>query len=394
MSEGAAVERWRVLAWLRSWPRRHPMLVDALALVIVLPPAFQQPEDGGPWHHPALWSVLLAVPLIVRRRYPMIVFGCVAVVAVAQWLLLNQAVIADVALLIALYTVATNRDHVRAAIAWGVLEIGVIMAVWKWSGPDGRMPSFVFLTGMASAVFVIGRNVRARRVYLASVEDRARRAEHERDQQARLAAAAERARIAREMHDIVTHNLSVMIALADGAAFSAGGNPRAAEDAARQVSATGRQALAEMHRLLGVLRDDGAAPLRTPQPGIEQLDLLAAQVRSAGLPISLALAGTPFPVPPTAQLVVYRVVQEALTNVLKHADSPTAARVTVRYQDPLLAVEIEDDGSGAAPRNGHGHGLDGMAERVAMFDGRIEAGPRNGGGWRVRATLTAGREAA
>jgi signal transduction histidine kinase len=147
-----------------------------------------------------------------------------------------------------------------------------------------------------------------------------------------------------------------------------------------------------MQRLLGVLRDEGTESMRAPQPGIEQLDLLAAQVRSAGLPISLTLTGTPFRVPPTAQLVVYRVVQEALTNVLKHAESPAAARVTVRYQHPRLAVEI-DDGQGTGPRNGpgHGHGLDGMAERVAMFGGRVEAGPRAGGGWRVHATLTAGQ---
>src|SRR5256885_1682090 len=140
-----------------------------------------------------------------------------------------------------------------------------------------------------------------RRRYRASLEARARRAEHGRDQQAQPAAAAERARIAREMHDIVTHNLSVMIALADGAAFAASGNPEAAQDAARQVSVTGRQALTEMHRLLGVLRGNGSEPMRAPQPGIEQLESLASQMRSAGLPTSLTLSGTPFQVSPTAQ---------------------------------------------------------------------------------------------
>jgi signal transduction histidine kinase len=191
-----------------------------------------------------------------------------------------------------------------------------------------------------------------------------------------------------------------MIALADGAAFAAQGNPDAAEDAARQVSTTGRQALTEMHRLLGVLRGDGQEATRAPQPGIEQLDAVVAQVRSAGLPTSLTTTGTPFPVSSTGALAVYRVVQEALTNVLKHAVSPTAAKVRLHYADPLVEVEIDDDGTSAGTvttppaqpaRPVNGHGLGGMAERVAMFDGRVEAGPRQGGGWRVRAELACGQ---
>jgi signal transduction histidine kinase len=383
MTEGVA----STLARLRELPRRHPLLSDtSLMLAMLVLVGFR----GGPhqegsvrWLSPVL-GLLLVVPLVWRRRYPMAVFVFMAVVAFAQWAL-DRPVLGEVALLIALYTAAAYRERAMALIAFGVIELGALLAVLRWSG---RVPvePFIYLSGMALTAFVLGRNVRTRRAYTASLEDRARRAEHERDQQAQLAAAAERARIAREMHDIVTHNLSVMIALADGAEFAAARDPEAARGAARQVSATGRQALTEMHRLLGVLRGNGTEPMRAPQPGIDQLDDLAVQVRSAGLPTSLTLTGTPFPVSPTAQLAVYRVVQEALTNVLKHAVAPTSARVTLRYADPVVQVEIDDDGHGAAGP-GNGHGLGGMAERVAMFDGEMEAGPRPEGGWRVRARL-------
>lgn len=393
MTEGVAAARWPVPVRLRMWSQQHPLLVDTIfTLAIMLTVAAQPSDSGEARRFRVVVAVLMIVPLILRRRYPLTAFGCVAGLAFVQWLFGYWAMLTNIALLIALYTVAAYRERWPALIAWGTVEVGVAMAVLRWAPEGNKAPAFVFLSGMATAAFAFGRNVRTRSAYLASLEDRARRAEHERDQQAQLAAAAERARIAREMHDIVTHNLSVMIALADGAAFASRGNPEAAEGAARQVSATGRQALTEMHRLLGVLRGKGTEPMRAPQPGIEQLDELAAQVRSAGLPTSLTLAGTPFPVSPTAQLAVYRVVQEALTNVLKHAVSPTTATVTVRYQEPVVEVAIDDDGLGSPPgASTNGHGLGGMAERVAMFDGDVQAGPRPGGGWRVRAKLASGQ---
>jgi signal transduction histidine kinase len=397
MTESPAATRWPGFAWARGWLRRHPLAVDtaltALAVLASLARGHRLDPLAGdrPW--PLVLAVLLVVPLVWRRRAPLVVFGWMASVAAVQWFVAH-AVIADVALLIALYSVAVHCARKFAVLTLGVLEFGIAIAVLKWAPARGMVDAFVFLSGMATAAFVLGRNVRTRRAYLASLEDRAHRAEHERDQQAQLAAAAERARIAREMHDIVAHNLSVMIALADGAAFAAVGNPVDAETAARQVSATGRQALAEMHRLLDVLRRDGQEPLRAPQPGIEQIDELVAQVRTAGLPTSLTVTGEPFTLSPTAQLAVYRVVQEALTNVLKHADSPDAARVRLCYRDPVVEVEVDDNGRGAPVRSSvDGHGLSGMAERAAMFDGRVEAGPRPGGGWRVRAELGAGRVA-
>ncbi|WP_236791822.1 sensor histidine kinase [Amycolatopsis sp. GM8] len=382
------------LSRLRAWPRRHPLAADALlavvvALAMVGRDRFEVFTEQFPWS--VVFGVLLVVPLVWRRHAPLVVFGWMAVVAAVQWLVW-QVVVADAALLIALYTVAVLCGRKTALAAWGLLELGILLAALKWAPGSDVADVFVFLSGLATAAFVLGRNVRTRRAYLASLEDRARRAEHERDQQAQLAAAAERARIAREMHDIVAHNLSVMIALADGAAFGARGNPEQAEAAARQVSATGRQALGEMHRLLGVLRGEGQEPSRAPQPGIEQLDELIGQVRAAGLPTSLTVTGTSFPLSPTAQLAVYRLVQEALTNVLKHADTPGEAWVLLRYRDPVVEVEIGDNGHGRPVASTvNGHGLAGMAERAAMFDGHVVAGPRPGGGWRVRAELASGR---
>lgn len=395
MTESTTVTRLPVLAWLRAWPRRHPVAADAaltvVAALFVLTRGDRFDELPGeqPWW--VLLAALLVLPLVWRRRAPLLVFGWMAAVAAVQWFV-ARAFVADAALLIALYSVAVHCGRKAALWALGVIEFGIAIAVLRWAPHQGMLYAFVFLSGLATAAFVLGRNVFTRRAYLASLEDRARRAEHERDQQAQLATAAERARIAREMHDIVAHNLSVMIALADGAAFAARGNPDQAETAARQVSDTGRQALGEMHRLLDVLRGSGHEPPRAPQPGIEQLDELVAQVRAAGLPTSLTVSGTPFPLSPTAQLAVYRLAQEALTNVLKHADSPDQAWVRLRYCDPVVELEVGDNGHRRPVTSAvNGHGLSGMAERAALFDGHVEAGPRPGGGWQVRAELGSGR---
>ncbi|MDT7728834.1 MAG: hypothetical protein QOI21_5410 [Actinomycetota bacterium] len=387
-----AVER-RVLSRAREWTQRHPLLSDGVLMLVLGVIALARREDGHRLHG---WSLvlglLLVVPLIWRRRHPLGVFAVLAVVALAQWSLL-QVQTADAALLFALYTVAAHDDRRRAMVAAIVLEAGVVMAVLRWSPAREAPSTFVLLSGMVTAAFVLGVNVRTRRALLASLEDRALRAERERDQQAQIAAAKERALIAREMHDIVAHNLSVMIALADGAAFAADTNAVEAAAAARHVSATGRQALDEMHRLLSVLRGSGEAASLAPQPGIAQIDDLVAQVRAAGLPTSWTVGGQPFPLSPTAGLAAYRVVQEALTNVLKHADEPREAKVTLRYDDPIVDLEIVDDGRGThrLVTEAAGHGLSGMRERVAVFGGQVTAGARPAGGWRVHARLDSGR---
>jgi signal transduction histidine kinase len=396
---GHADSAWPRFARLRAWAARHPMGVDVGFAVVLI---------GLAWapravEYPPLWvavlvQCVLVAPLILRRRRPRAVFAWLYLVALGQWWF-GRAVLIDVALLIALYSVAAHCQRRHALIAAGALEVGVLVAAVRWAngGVDGVLAAIVFLSGLVTAAFVLGVNIRTRRAYLASLEDRAARAERERDQQSQLAAAAERTRIAREMHDIVAHNLSVLIALADGVAFAAESDPAAASAAAAQASEIGRQALGEMQRLVGVLRGadqaDGAQP-RAPQPGLDQLDDLIAQVRAAGLPTTLTVSGTPFLVPPTAQLAVYRVVQESLTNVLKHAKDPSRAVVTLTYAEPSIVLYVTDDGRGnPLPGNGAGHGLTGMRERASVFGGHVDAGPRPHGGWQVRAIITCPRPA-
>jgi signal transduction histidine kinase len=326
------------------------------------------------------------------------VFAAVAAAAFVQWLAGVQLT-ADVALLIALYTVAAYRDRLGTLLAGAVLEAGIVLNSLSWAPEDGVVGNVVSLTAMAVAAAVIGTSVRSRRAHLASVEDRAVRLERERDQRARLAVADERARIAREMHDIVSHNLSVMVALADGAVFAQFRSPDTATAAMRQISGTGRQALTDMRRFLGVLRADEPDAMRHPMPGIAQLEALADQVRAAGLPARLDLSGDPSHVSAAAQLTVYRLVQEALTNTLKHTPAGTRAEVRVRCSAEAVAVEVIDDGAGSddgagtgrAPQTGgspSGHGIPGMRERVAAYGAALEAGPLpQGSGWRVSARL-------
>jgi signal transduction histidine kinase len=268
--------------------------------------------------------------------------------------------------------------------------VGVALAAARWSGHERAAASFVSLSAMVVAAAVLGSNMRARRERLAFLEDRAVRLERERDQREQLAVAGERARIAREMHDVVTHNLSVMVALADGAVFAQPRSPERATAAMRQVSATGRQAITDMRRFLGVLRSDEPDALRHPMPGLGQLDALAEQVRAAGLPTRLEVAGEPSVVPAAAQLTVYRLVQEALTNTMKHSPSGTRAEVRVACGSGTVVLTVTDDGAGTVPPDpgqALGHGLPGMRERAAAYGGQLTAGPRDAGGWHVTARL-------
>jgi signal transduction histidine kinase len=250
----------------------------------------------------------------------------------------------------------------------------------------------LLLTGTAAASVMTGVNLRTRRAYLAALEDRAARLEKEKDQQAQLAVATERTRIAREVHDIVTHSLSVMVALADGAAAAGPSSPVRAGQVMGQVAATGRQAIGEMRRLVGTLRIDETGADHHPAPGIGQLDDLLTQARSAGLPAGLVVEGRLHQLTQGAQLAVYRVVQESLTNIRKHAHAVTGVTVRLEYTSEGIEVCITDDGQPAGSGEPTaGHGITGMRERVAGYDGTVEAGPFADGGWRVRARLNAGR---
>jgi len=336
-------------------------------------------------------DVAFAIPLLWRSRWPFPVFLVLAGIAFVQWVA-GVRVLGDVALLIALYTVASREDRRTALTAAAILEIGVILALAQWFH-DAHVRSFIGLSGLVAAAGILGQNIRNRRQLLASLRERADRLELERDQQGRLAAAAERARIARELHDVVAHNLTVMIALSDGAAYTLRESPDEAEHALETASSTGRRALGEMRRLLGVLRDDDAGPAseRVPQPGVSEIDALVEQVRAAGLPVSYRVAPAARTLPQGLQLTVFRIVQEALTNTLKHAGPSAAAEVELVATDANVHVSVADTGVSSPPQpNGNGNGgsgLRGMTERAAVYGGVVQAGPGPAGGWRVTASL-------
>ncbi len=373
-----------------SASRRAPWVGDALLVAAISAGGLLNGPDspGGPYGW--LLSVGLALPLLARRRWPVAVFAGVAAIAFVQWIVDVRA-FGDAALLVALYTVASSRPLRITLTAAAVLEVGVGLAAARWGNP-APVHAFIALSALATAAGAIGINVRHRRAFVASLHERAARLERERDQQGRLSAAAERSRIAREMHDIIAHNLSVMIALADGATYAVHDDPDGAEAAMRNASRTGRQALTEMRRLLGVLVDEPGGDDRAPQPGLVQIDPLIEQVRLAGLPVSLSQSGArPEHVPAGLELAAYRIVQEALTNTLKHAGPGAEAFIGLGWRADRLCLEVRDTGTAAATVPSEGPaargGLRGMRERAAVYDGTLEAGPWSGGGWRVRTEL-------
>lgn len=335
-----------------------------------------------------VFQVALLAPLVARRQRPVAVFVVLSAVASVQWLT-GVRLVADLALLVVLYTLAAHRPRRVAMAAAGVVEVGVIMASLRWRFTGSWMQSLTFLTATAAGAVLLGTNLQARRANLALLTERAERSERERDQHARMAAASERSRIAREMHDTIAHSLAVMVALAEGALAKLVIDPHAAAAAIEDMSDLGRQALRETRQLLGVLRTEGTPGPTAPQPGLDQLNDLVAQVRATGLQATMAVSGNRFGVSPGAGLTVYRIVQEALTNSLKHATGAHSAHVRLYYREPALDVEVSDDGRASAPA-GTGQGLSGMRERVSLYQGTVTAGPGPAGGWIVRASLDLG----
>ena len=318
-------------------------------------------------------------------RWPAWAAALIAAVCLAQWLA-GVLATGDVAFLVALYSLgAYERRRWILASAVVVAEVGVIMAVARWAPASNRLLPGLLSTGTVTAAWMAGIYVRMRRAYLVSALQRAETAERERDSRAQVAVAAERARMAREMHDVIAHSLSVMITLNDAAA--AVESPLQARDTITQASEVGRQALAEMHRMLGMLRDGEPAEL-APSPGVDQLADLVSLVRSAGLSVELAVTGDLSTMLPTAQLALYRIVQESLTNVLKHGRNVRHVVVQVIRQGPRVELQIDDDGlPGGQVPSPVGHGVSGMTERASLFGGHVDAGPRDGTGWRVTAQL-------
>src|SRR6266704_1790336 len=365
-------------------------LVTLVAGAAAVPVLF---HDG---QHPdattVIMLVLAAAPLLVRRIWPIPVFAVVLALNAGAGLWSPVHAVNGLAMLIALYTVASMRPRRDALVCVGLLELTVVTGLLLFAG-GGWWYDAVFASGMVAAALGLGLYAAARRAYLAELHDRAERLERVRDQQAALAAAAERARIAREMHDIVAHHLTVMTTLAEAAIAASATSPERATDVMRTVAATGRRALADTRKLLGVLRqrpgqDPGEA--LQPVPDLAQLDTLIEQVRSAGLDTSLEIRGQAPDMPAGVQLAVYRLVQEALTNTLKHGGAGARASVRLHFLPGELRVDVDDDGAGkttAPAPAGTGSGLVGMQERIRAYGGDVQAGPRQPEGWTVSARL-------
>jgi len=336
--------------------------------------------------------VVQSVALTVRRRWPMAVYSVVGIgTVVYAWLGYPESV-GGFGVLIAIYTVAAHVPLREAVVAAGIYVVGMTLSLIGFSRDSGLALDVLFadfLVNLLALVlaWTVGVTVRTRRAYVAALEARAELLEREREDNARLVVALERGRIAREMHDVVAHNVSVVVVQAAAAERLVETDPERARQAMRDVATTGRQALTEMRRLLGVLRDGDAADDLGPQPGVAELRALAGTVEDAGMQVELSVQGEERPLPASAALSVYRIVQEALTNSLRHA-GPARARVILRYLPDALEVQVSDNGSGGMPPAEHaGHGLIGMRERVALFGGELTAGPRPEGGYAVVARI-------
>jgi Signal transduction histidine kinase len=335
--------------------------------------------------------VLQTLPVAVRRRNPMRILIVTGLAITFYSLLGYPQSNGQFGVFLAFYTVAANEPRRRATVAAAITAAGILIslasyAAFSSAGWTGSLTGTYLSFGLA---WLIGDNLRVRRAYTRQLEDRAIELEREREEKAAQAVTEERARIARELHDVVAHHVSVMVVQAAGARRIADKDPAAARTALEAVEAAGRTALTEMRRMLEVLRADD--PGMGPQPGLAELERLISQVRDVGLPVELKVEGDACCLPAGMDLAAYRIVQEALTNTVKHGGKATA-RVNVRYGDDYLEIEVTDDGRGAAAPllaagESGGHGLIGMKERVALYGGELQTGPVFPGGYRVFARL-------
>lgn len=379
---------------LRSRIGRHAGEIGdwLLAALLVGSAQYEVWSGGGPFARRAGGAVLLlaaTAPLGWRRRAPLAVVTVVSAAVLVGGLLFDGYQASGqpfIAVIVALYTVAAHGEQ-RERFA-GAAAVAVSLAGFQFAevlrGDDvGELPGIWLPFVLA---FLLGRLRGWQLSESRRLRRRAAELERERDEKARLAVAEERARIARELHDIIAHAISVMIVQARVGRRRLAGETAPPRESFDTIEETGRHALAEMRRLVGMLRAEGEPPTLAPQPGLGQLEALVAQVSDAGLPVELSIEGEPRELPPGIDLSTYRIVQEALTNALKHA-GPASARVVVSYGEEEIEVQVVDTGAGAEEGDAAGHGLVGMRERVSLYGGEIEAGHRAGGGFVVRARL-------
>jgi signal transduction histidine kinase len=395
------------------WIRAHPFQADSLLAALILSvtviiwAAYHNapPADLGSGHFrsiDALGAVLIllqTVPLAWRRSRPVPALVVIAAAGLAFYVFNYLPVTGGVGVIVGLYSVAAHCDRRRSiASLVGVVLVGFAINALSGINHHVAFSDVIAQTLFFAVAWTLGDNLRTRRAYTASLEERAARLEREQDDGARRAVNAERARIARELHDVVAHSVSVMVVQAGAARRVLQRDPDRAAEALSSIETTGRQALDELRRLLGMLREyTNQPPSLTPQPQLRDLDALVAQVEEAGLAVQLTVEGQPRELPSGIDLSVFRIVQEALTNTLKHA-GPAHAHIALRYSPLELVLQVTDDGRGAAnalvgrEANGNGgrrdgQGLVGMRERVALYGGELRTGPRPGGGYEVEARL-------
>jgi signal transduction histidine kinase len=340
-------------------------------------------------------SLLQTLPLAFRRRAPLVAFVLTLVGVCAYYPLGYEVTDGTLATFVGVYTVAAYEDRRKSLLGLGLLAFGM---TWYWltrAEPfDPTTPIWIGILGLLS--WGLGEYVRARRAYTADVEALAERLERARALEARQAAWQERARLARELHDVIGHTVNVMVIQAGAGRRTLASDHRLAERAFQTIESTGREALEELDRLLGILWTEEDEPELPPQPGLEQLHALVGRFEDAGLPVEITIDGDEVPLPRSLDQSAYRIIQEALTNALRHAGG-TIAHVAVCYRNDRLELEVANDGrEDRRPRNHHqggGRGLIGIRERVALFGGELDAGPSAGGGFvvRCRFPLTANR---
>ncbi len=349
-------------------------------------------SDGGSkpgYHSVDAFGVILALtcslPYFARRHAPVPVLLANVVALCVLAIIGYPSNVQSQMLLVGLFTVGSHADGRGRLLSVLAVAIG-LTSVAVAGIPDATTTGLALSGAVYAGAYLFGSTVRNRRLYLGELEARAIELERERDEEAKRAVAEERLRIAQELHDVVAHSMGVIAVQAGVGSHVIDQDPAEAKRSLDAISATSRSTLTEIRRLLGVLRDDGEASYQ-PAPGLADLDRLVADLGDAGLPVSVCVEGTSDDVPPGVDLTAYRIVQEALTNVLKHAGRAQAA-VTVTYEPDAVRLRITDDGrgvNGTGPEGGHG--LVGMRERVGVYGGLLSAGPRTGGGFAVVAEL-------
>jgi signal transduction histidine kinase len=379
---------WRPIQWLRA----HPFGADVLLAVLIsaISLVFHLTEHAEEYHDPSVWGVLLSVgataPIAWRRRRPIAVL--VVVLGFQMFAeAFNYVGSGWSGVIIAVYTVGTLFG---GATLWRVaavaLPVTIAFVVWGVVRGDAPWQAIISAPVMFVGAMVVGDNMRRRRELVAEQGERAELAERERELLAHQRVRDERTRIARELHDVVAHSVSLMVIQTAAARRQLTVDPQRADAALATVEDTGRTAMNEMRRILGVLRDEAGVQALTPQPSLVDLDQLLST--ASDLPVTVRAAGDLGGLPPGVEVSAYRIVQEALTNVRRHAGPVREVEVSVARDAGRLVVEVSDDGRGASVRpSPTGFGLVGMRERVAAYDGELVAGPRSGGGWRVRATF-------